>query len=115
MLSILAMLGIVSAAQLWRFNRYAIVLSSPSCGAVLTPGDLVVGQLAMTGSLTVLYNLSILVASSLGKKRRARSRARMTTKPPLRDAIPDAEARATDDKPEHDGLDERAAVAASSA
>jgi sec-independent protein translocase protein TatC len=61
LLSILALLGIVSAGSLWRFNRYAILLFAVA-GAVLTPGDLVVGQLAMTGALTVLYNLSIVLA-----------------------------------------------------
>jgi sec-independent protein translocase protein TatC len=69
LLSILAMLGVVSAAQLWRWNRYAIV-SFAVLGAVLTPGDLVVGQLAMTASLTVLYNLSILLAVVFGKRRK---------------------------------------------
>jgi sec-independent protein translocase protein TatC len=68
LLAILAMLGIVSAGALWRFNRYAIILFAVA-GAVLTPGDLVVGQLAMTGALTVLYNLSILVAWMVGRKR----------------------------------------------
>jgi sec-independent protein translocase protein TatC len=69
LLSILAMLGIVSAAQLWRFNRYAIIVFAV-LGAVLTPGDLVVGQLAMTASLTVLYNLSILLAVLFGRRRK---------------------------------------------
>jgi sec-independent protein translocase protein TatC len=74
LLAILAILGIVSAGQLWRFNRYAIVLFAVA-GAVLTPGDLVVGQLAMTASLTVLYNLSILLAFLVGKKRKEREEA----------------------------------------
>ena len=74
LLAILAILGIVSAGQLWRFNRYAIVLFAIA-GAVLTPGDLVVGQLAMTASLTMLYNLSILVAFLVGKKRKEREAA----------------------------------------
>jgi sec-independent protein translocase protein TatC len=69
LLSILAMLGIVSAQQLWKFNRYAIVIFAV-LGAVLTPGDLVVGQLAMTASLTVLYNLSILLAVVFGRRRK---------------------------------------------
>jgi sec-independent protein translocase protein TatC len=68
-LAVLAVLGIVSAGTLWRFNRYAILLFAIA-GAFLTPGDLVVGQLAMTVSLTVLYNLSILIALIVGKKRR---------------------------------------------
>jgi sec-independent protein translocase protein TatC len=68
-LAVLAVLGIVSAGTLWRFNRYAILLFAIA-GAFLTPGDLVVGQLAMTVSLTILYNLSILIALVVGKKRR---------------------------------------------
>jgi sec-independent protein translocase protein TatC len=74
LLAILAILGIVSGKQLWQWNRYAIVLFAV-LGAVLTPGDLVVGQLAMTASLTVLYNLSILIAFIVGKKRRERQEA----------------------------------------
>jgi len=74
LLSILAMLGIVSAGMLWRFNRYAIVIFAIA-GAVLTPGDLVVGQLAMTGALTVLYNLSILLAVIVGRNRKKREAA----------------------------------------
>lgn len=74
LLAILAILGIVSARQLWKFNRYAVVLFAV-LGAVLTPGDMVVGQLAMTGTLTVLYNLSILVAWIVGKKRQERADA----------------------------------------
>lgn len=61
LLSILAMLGIVTAKQLWAWNRYAILLFAV-LGAVLTPGDMVFGQLGMTGALTVLYNLSIVIA-----------------------------------------------------
>ena len=68
-LSVLAMLGVVSASSLWRWNRYAILLFTVA-GAVLTPGDLVVGQLALAGSLTVLYNLSIVVAWLVQRKRK---------------------------------------------
>lgn len=67
-LSMLAMLGIVSAGQLWRWNRYAILAFSVA-GAVLTPGDLVIGQLAMCGALTILYNLSIVIALVVQRKR----------------------------------------------
>jgi sec-independent protein translocase protein TatC len=69
-LSVLSLLGIVSAAALWRWNRYAILMFAIG-GAILTPGDLVIGQLAMTGSLTVLYNLSIVVAWLVERKRSA--------------------------------------------
>lgn len=74
LLAVLAMLGIVSAQQLWRWNRFAVVLFAVA-GAVLTPGDLVVGQMAMTLSLSVLYNLSILLAFIVGKKRKERAAA----------------------------------------
>ena len=70
-LSILAMLGIVSAQQLWRWNRYAIIAFAV-LGAVLTPGDMVLGQLMMTGSLTVLYNLSIVLALIVGRQKKKR-------------------------------------------
>jgi sec-independent protein translocase protein TatC len=69
-LSVLSIMGVVSAGAMWRFNRYAILLFAVG-GAILTPGDLVVGQLAMTGSLTVLYNLSILIAWVVQRKRKA--------------------------------------------
>lgn len=69
-LSVLTMLGVVSAASLWRFNRYAILLFAVA-GAILTPGDLVIGQLAMAGSLTVLYNLSIALAWLVQRRRRS--------------------------------------------
>ncbi len=68
-LGVMAMMGIVSAGQLWRFNRYAIVIFAV-LGAVLTPGDMVFGQLGMTLALTVLYNLSIVVAVLVGRKRK---------------------------------------------
>jgi sec-independent protein translocase protein TatC len=67
-LAVLAMLGIVSAGMLWRFNRYAILLFAVA-GAFLTPGDMVVGQLAMTAALTILYNLSIVLALVVGRRR----------------------------------------------
>ncbi|MFI5288794.1 MAG: twin-arginine translocase subunit TatC [Polyangia bacterium] len=73
-LSVLAMLGIVSARQLWKWNRYAVVLFA-FAGAILTPGDMMISQLAMTGSLTILYNLSILLAVIVGRKRKREAAA----------------------------------------
>lgn len=60
-LAVLSLLGIVTPQRLWRFNRYFVILAFVA-GAVLTPGDLVVGQVAMGGSLVLLYNLSILIS-----------------------------------------------------
>jgi len=81
-LGVLSLLGIVSPRMLWRFNRYAILISFVA-GAVLTPGDLVVGQIAMGASLTVLYNISILISFVVGKRRRQTEEAAA--------AVPDSE------------------------
>jgi Sec-independent protein secretion pathway component TatC len=43
-------------------------------GAVLTPGDVAVGQIAMAGALTVLYNLSIIAAVVFARRRKAQER-----------------------------------------
>jgi sec-independent protein translocase protein TatC len=69
LLAVLALLGVVSPRGLWRFNRYAVLIFFVA-GAILTPGDLVVGQIALGGALTVLYNLSILIAVLVGRKRK---------------------------------------------
>ncbi|MSP61219.1 MAG: twin-arginine translocase subunit TatC [Myxococcales bacterium] len=69
LLSVLAMIGLVTPRGLWRFNRYAILIFFV-LGAMLTPGDLVVGQVAMGGALTVLYNLSIVAALLVGRKKK---------------------------------------------
>jgi sec-independent protein translocase protein TatC len=78
LLAVLAMIGIVSPRGLWRFNRYAILIFFV-LGAIVTPGDMVVGQIAMGGALTVLYNLSIVAALLVGRKRR-RERAQEEAK-----------------------------------
>ena len=80
-LGILSVLGIVTPGLLWRFNRYAILIAFVA-GAVLTPGDLVVGQIAMGGALTVLYNVSILISFLVGRRRRARADAQGDEQPP---------------------------------
>ena len=68
-LTILSLLGLVTPRGLWRFNRYAIIIFFVA-GAVLTPGDIIVGQIAMAGSLTVLYNLSIAVTLLVKRRQR---------------------------------------------
>ena len=74
LLSVLSMLGIVTPRGLWRFNRYAILIFFV-LGAFLTPGDMIGGQIAMGISLTVLYNLSILVSLVFARRRRAQEAA----------------------------------------
>ena len=63
----LSLAGIVDYRQLWRFNRYFIILSFV-IGAALTPPD-VITQLFMAGPLLVLYNLSILLSYLFTRKR----------------------------------------------
>ena len=53
-------LGLVKARGLWRFNKYALILSAV-VGGVLTPGPDVLSQLLMAGPLFGLFNLSILL------------------------------------------------------
>jgi len=70
-LGVLALLGVVTPGGLWRFNRYFILIAFVG-GAILTPGDLVVGQMAMGAALTVLYNLSILFAVVTARRKTKR-------------------------------------------
>ena len=62
----LSRLGMVTAAQLRRFRRYA-VLVNVILAAILTPPD-VFSQLLMAGPLLLLYEISILIAVIFGKK-----------------------------------------------
>jgi sec-independent protein translocase protein TatC len=59
-LGVLGWLGIVKSRQLWRFNKYALILSTV-VGGILTPGPDVLSQVLMAGPLFGLYNLSILL------------------------------------------------------
>ena len=58
-LAVMGWLGLVDAQGLWRFNKYALVLSTV-VGGVLTPGPDVLSQVLMAGPLFGLYNVSIL-------------------------------------------------------
>ncbi len=69
-LTFLSMAGLVSAKALWRFNRYFMVLAFV-IGAVLTPPD-VITQVFMSLPLIVLYNLSILMAFLIERKKKHR-------------------------------------------
>jgi sec-independent protein translocase protein TatC len=54
----LAFAGIVTPMQLWRFSRWAIILSF-AAGAFITPGPEVSSQIAVSGALVGLYFLSV--------------------------------------------------------
>ena len=68
-LAVMGWLGIINARALWRFNKYALVLST-IVGGVLTPGPDVLSQVLMAGPLFGLYNLSILIVWVIERGRR---------------------------------------------
>ena len=68
-LVLLARVGILSAAKLSQFRRYAIVLIFVAA-AVLTPPD-VVSQLCLAVPMVLLYEISILGARWVEKSRKA--------------------------------------------
>jgi sec-independent protein translocase protein TatC len=73
LITFLAGVGVVTHRSLWRFNRYAIVLSFV-LGALITPGPDIMSQVLVSVPLIGLYNLSILVAWILTKRRERRAR-----------------------------------------
>lgn len=68
-LAVLGWIGLVTARQLWRFDKYALILSTV-VGGVLTPGPDVLSQLLMAGPLFALYNVSILIVWLIERARR---------------------------------------------
>ncbi len=66
----MSLIGLVTHRGLWKFNRWWIVLSFV-ISAILTPPD-VISQTMMAGPLVVLYNLSIIIAWIVTKRREAR-------------------------------------------
>ena len=70
----LAMVGLVTHRQLWKFSRWFIVLAF-IIGAILTPGPDVVSQFMMATPMIVLYNISILFAWRVTKRREAKAAA----------------------------------------
>ena len=70
-LAVLGWLGIVTARGLWRFNKYALILSAV-VGGVLTPGPDVLSQVLMAGPLFGLFNVSILLVWLIERANRKR-------------------------------------------
>ncbi len=70
----LAMVGLVTHRGLWKFSRWFIVLAF-IIGAILTPGPDVVSQFMMATPMIVLYNISILLAWRVTKRREAKAAA----------------------------------------
>ena len=73
-LAVLGWLGLVSARSLWRFNKYALILSAV-VGGILTPGPDVLSQVLMAGPLFGLYNISILMVWMIERARRKKLEA----------------------------------------
>ena len=73
-LAVLGWLGLVTSRGLWKFNKYALILSTV-VGGVLTPGPDVLSQLLMAGPLFGLYNLSILLVWMIERARRKKLEA----------------------------------------
>jgi sec-independent protein translocase protein TatC len=69
-LALLGWLGLIGARGMWRFERYALVLSAVA-GAVLTPGGDVYTQLLLAGPLFALYNVSIAIVWLIERRQRA--------------------------------------------
>ena len=67
-ISFLAIAGIVTPMQLFKFSRWAVILSFV-LGGIVTPGPEISSQLAVSGALVLLYFLSIAVAFVVGKKK----------------------------------------------
>jgi sec-independent protein translocase protein TatC len=73
-MAVLGWLGLVNARSLWKFNKYALILSA-IVGGVLTPGPDVLSQLLMAGPLFGLFNLSILLVWAIERARRKKLEA----------------------------------------
>jgi sec-independent protein translocase protein TatC len=73
-LSILGWMGLISSRGLWKFNRYALVLSLV-LGGVLTPSADPFTQCLLAGPIFGLYNISILVVWLIERASRKRDQA----------------------------------------
>jgi len=73
-LAVMGWLGLVTARGLWRFNKYALILSAV-VGGVLTPGPDVLSQLLMAGPLFGLFQVSIVVVWMIERARRKKMEA----------------------------------------
>jgi sec-independent protein translocase protein TatC len=73
-LAVMGWLGIVNARTLWKFDKYALVLSAV-VGGILTPGPDVLSQVLMAGPLFALYNISILIVWVIERGRRQKLEA----------------------------------------
>lgn len=85
LLSVMGWLGLVKAKALWKFNKFALILSF-LVGGVLTPGPDVLSQVLMAAPLFLLFNVSILVVWMI--ERAARKRLEALAKETGADLVP---------------------------
>lgn len=64
----LSLVGAITHRGLWKFNRWWTLLSF-IIGAILTPGPDIFSQILMAGPMIALYNLSIIPAFLITRKR----------------------------------------------
>ena len=95
----LSWVGLVTHRSLWKFNKYAIVLSFV-IGAILTPGPDMVSQLLMAAPMIVLYNLSIVISFVVTRRKEAAAR--------LETPLGDAESAEAEVLPRGEGPDDDA-------
>ena len=62
--------GLVTPQVLGKYRRHAVVVIV-AAGAVLSPGDYVTSALALAGPLYLLYELSVLIAYAMHRRRRS--------------------------------------------
>jgi sec-independent protein translocase protein TatC len=73
-IAVLGALGLVTTRQLWKFNKYALVLATVA-GAVLTPSTDPFTQMLLAGPLFMLYQISIAVVWLLERARKRKDAA----------------------------------------
>lgn len=85
----LSIIGMVTHRGLWKFNRWAVVLAFVG-SAALTPPD-VVSQTFLAGPIVVLYNLSIIIAYFITRRRERAEAALYADDEPVADDEPKAD------------------------
>ena len=68
-LGVLGWMGLVTARGLWRFNRFALILSAV-VGGIITPSPDVLSQLLMAGPLYGLFTISIVIVWMIERARK---------------------------------------------
>jgi sec-independent protein translocase protein TatC len=69
-MAFLAMIGVVSAAAFAKYRRFAIVINV-TAAAIITPTGDPINLALMAGPMIVFYEIGIILARILGKKRQA--------------------------------------------